>query len=76
MKYLGTKPWGQDKDIKIPIFAINRDELKILKSLLQKAQDHTPRVLETIPVLGKIRNMKNAVVDYLSSPQDSSKEKK
>jgi hypothetical protein len=67
MKYIGTKPWGQDKDIQVPIFAINPHEVRLLRAILIKTKQYMPRTLETIKPLGQVRNMLREIDLYLDS---------
>lgn len=64
MKFIEKRKFGQDKDIKIPIFAINNREVELLSALLTRARQILPRVL--VPDFARIRSMQKTLADYLN----------
>lgn len=58
MKYEGHRPSGKDKDIPVYIFAMGKDEIVALKSVLAHYYRAIPKTTETQSFCNRIRNIK------------------
>lgn len=82
MRIIDTVPSSTDPNIKNIIIKIGNDEADLLLAVLKNAYKNTPRVVGTIPTLGRLRNMRKVLGDFLlknkpSLPQElSSSEEK
>lgn len=57
MKYEGTRPSGQDKDVPVYIVSLGKDELEILTRLTHHHYQMTPRTTQNQQYHGRIRNI-------------------
>lgn len=63
MKYLGKKPSGQDKEILVPMFVFNDDEVLLLETLLGKAYMYMPKLYQ--PDRARLRHMYKRFGEYI-----------
>ena len=47
MKYEGQRPSGQDKQVPVYLFAMNKDEVELLLGTVKKVKDVFPKTPET-----------------------------
>lgn len=67
MKFEGTRKSSGDHDVNVYIIALGREELKLLRAMSVGALNHTPRVLETMPTCGRLRNFVKTMDEILKS---------
>lgn len=63
MKYSRSKEAGNGTTVYE--FVMNREELEIVYQLVMKAHGATPRLVDTIPLLGRLRNMQKVIFAQL-----------
>ena len=72
MKYQGKVPIGEDRDYSAFVFSLRREEVKLLKNILEKLLIHSSKTLETMQSRGRMLNMKRI---FLHVIEDEDKEK-
>ena len=63
MRFIEKRKFGQDGDVEVPVFVINKAELKILKALITKARYYLPNLI--VPDMARLNNIKKTIDDYL-----------
>lgn len=67
MRFLKEEPSGIDKEVMIPVFKINSEEVRILNALASHALKTIPLFAETQIIRHRIRNIARITGDYLRS---------
>lgn len=67
MRIIDTVPSSTDPNIKNIVIKIGNDEAELLLSILKNAHKNTPRVIGTIPTIGRLRNMKRVLETYFTT---------
>ena len=75
MRIIDTVPSSTDKDVKTAVIKVGMDELKLILAVINTAYKGTPRVNGTIPTLGRLRNMRKVIQDYLTPMQEVFKDR-
>jgi len=65
MKFEGNKKSGKDKDIDIYLISLGLEELKLLRGLVKTTRQYTPKILETIPMRGRLKNFQTVLDEIL-----------
>jgi len=67
MKFEGTRKSAGDHDVNVYIVALGRQELILLKALVDSALRYTPRVLETTSTCGRLRNFAKTLDEIIKA---------
>jgi len=57
MKFEGVKSTGADKDIDVYLFTMRKDEIALLRAILEQTMKYIPKITETTIVRGRAGNM-------------------
>lgn len=57
MKFEGTRPWGQDKEILAYTFSIGKEELNVLFHAVVYTKKHIPEITETQIFRSRLRTL-------------------
>jgi len=56
MKYEGTRKSSGDKDIDVHLISLGLKEIELLRGMVIMARQYTPKILETTPMRGRLKN--------------------
>ena len=65
MRYEGNRKSSKDPDIDVYIYSMGLDELILFKALVDKALHYTPKIIETMQTLGRLRNFNKTIDEIL-----------
>ena len=71
MKFEGTRPWGQDKEILAYTFSIGREELSVLFHALVYMKKHTPEITETQIFCARLNTLRKQLGEILNIAKDT-----
>ena len=56
MKYEGTRKSSGDKDIDVHLISLGLKEVELLRGMIITARQYVPKILETMPTRGRLKN--------------------
>lgn len=70
MKYEGKRPSAVDEDINVYMFGFGIEEVKLLKVIISHYRKNVPRILETTPMLGRLRNFEKVLIEFFKQNEN------
>lgn len=71
MRFVRKEPSGVD-GTPLPVFKLNKDELRLLHALLERGNAYLPRLKEYRVDVARTRNMKNVIQRYFLHHENQS----
>lgn len=73
MRFIQKRPSRVDNQINVYEFSFGIKEVELLGALCKNAYENMPKVFETIPTKGRLRNMKRVFGEFLKERENETK---